>query len=155
MIIGSCLEKLSDPLLSICWFPLIQADSGGTHLVLCPSEGTAWGEGEGRDGANCEWCRTASQTTVTHQHTVRSVWLFFKLILYMYFRRIVHIDISFENNFLTFSSCCLCRWYAEEALSSPGFCWGLKGCDLGWTYCWCRSLRSQGHLGPAAQIQTR
>lgn len=32
---------------------------------------------------------------------------------------------------LTFSSCYLCRRDAEEAVSSPGFCWRLKGCDPG------------------------
>lgn len=30
-----------------CWFVVIQADSGGTHLVLRPPEGAAGGEGEG------------------------------------------------------------------------------------------------------------
>lgn len=89
--------------LSICWFTWIQADSGGTHLVLRPSEGTAWGEGEGRDGAYCERHRTASQTTVTYQHAVRSVWSFYhffsKLKLYMYLRGMFHINISFRNHF--------------------------------------------------------
>lgn len=33
--------------LVIGWFGIIQADGGGAHLVLRPSEGPARGEGEG------------------------------------------------------------------------------------------------------------
>lgn len=64
-------------------------------------------------------------------------------------------NASTESLSLTFISWCLFRWDAEEAVSGLGFCWWFKGCDSGWTHSWCWSLRTQGHLGSLAQIQTR
>lgn len=70
--------------LLMVWSVVPQADGGGAHLVLRPSEGPARGEGEGGDGTNCERCRSASQTTISHQHPVRSVG-FIRLVTDVFF----------------------------------------------------------------------